>query len=79
MARQPGLVIALSLVFTGICAIGISQIIVTTNPVDLWVPPNSDIYKEKLRSDEWFGPFYRTEQVLHRVCVQGAVSRFVCR
>lgn len=35
-----------------------------TDPIKLWVPPDSQIFQDKRRFDETFGAFYRTEQVI---------------
>lgn len=35
-----------------------------TDPIKLWVPPDSQIFEDKRRFDETFGAFYRTEQVI---------------
>ena len=36
---------------------------VETSPVRLWVGPQSESRIQKEMFDEWFGPFYRVEQV----------------
>lgn len=37
---------------------------VTTDPVELWSPPQSEARLQKNYFDEHFGPFYRTEQLI---------------
>ncbi|KAF0990703.1 hypothetical protein HZS_1074 [Henneguya salminicola] len=37
---------------------------VTSNPIDIWSPPNSEFRKQKEYFDENFGPFYRVEQII---------------
>lgn len=44
-------------------SIGIINLEITTNPVELWASPNSRSRLEKDFFDNNFKPFYRTEQV----------------
>lgn len=64
VARRPLTVIAISLIVTGLCAIGITKMVMETDPVKLWVPPNSDVLTQKNTFDSQFGPFYRIEQLI---------------
>lgn len=43
---------------------GILMLSVTTDPVELWSPPQSEARLQKNYFDEHFGPFYRTEQLI---------------
>lgn len=61
-AQFPGLVIGLSLLFVGILSLGWFHFTIETNPVRLWVSPQSETYLQKQFYDENFGPFYRAEQ-----------------
>ncbi|EDV22560.1 uncharacterized protein TRIADDRAFT_28666, partial [Trichoplax adhaerens] len=63
-ARHPFMVIALWIIFIGICSGGLAFTKITTDPVDLWSSPTSRSRKEKNYYDKTFSPFYRTEQVI---------------
>ncbi|XP_022105812.1 Niemann-Pick C1 protein-like [Acanthaster planci] len=63
-ARYPVPVILLGLLVVGGLSSGIAFLKVTTDPVELWSPPESRSREEKSYFDENFGPFYRTEQVI---------------
>lgn len=43
---------------------GITELKMTTNPVELWAAPNSRSRIEKDIFDSNFGPFYRIEQII---------------
>uniref|UniRef100_A0A8C4QM20 NPC1 like intracellular cholesterol transporter 1 n=1 Tax=Eptatretus burgeri TaxID=7764 RepID=A0A8C4QM20_EPTBU len=43
---------------------GISMVKLTTDPVELWSSPDSRARREKDIHDKYFGPFFRTEQVI---------------
>lgn len=63
VTSAPLLTFAFGLSAVALCNIGWSSFIVETDPVRLWVAPNS---KSKLRKeyfDDHFGPFYRTQQI----------------
>lgn len=62
-AKYPWHVIAASLVVVGILSSGWSKFQVETDPVNLWVAPDSEAAQQKRFFDESFGPFYRTEQM----------------
>lgn len=61
-ARFPAITISTSVLFVGLLSIGWVRFAVETDPVRLWVSPDSDAYKEKEFFDSNFGPFYRAEQ-----------------
>ncbi|KAL1306209.1 hypothetical protein AAFC00_004306 [Neodothiora populina] len=61
-ARFPALTIGTSVVIVGLLSLGWLRFAVETDPVKLWVSPNSDAAREKAFFDENFGPFYRAEQ-----------------
>lgn len=61
-ARYPLITIGISVLIVGVLSIGWASFEVETNPVRLWVSPNSAAAKEKQFFDENFGPFYRAEQ-----------------
>ncbi|KAK2736909.1 hypothetical protein FQN57_000512 [Myotisia sp. PD_48] len=62
-ARFPGMTISLSTALIILLSLGWTQFAVETDPVRLWVSPNSAAAKEKEYFDSSFGPFYRVEQV----------------
>lgn len=43
---------------------GLTELSMTTDPVELWAAPASQSRLEKDRFDSTFGPFYRIEQVI---------------
>ncbi|KAI5306593.1 hypothetical protein KEM56_000147 [Ascosphaera pollenicola] len=62
-ASFPGFTIGMSIVFTALLSLGWMKAAVETDPVKLWVSPNSYAAQEKEFFDSNFGPFYRAEQV----------------
>lgn len=64
VAKYPVTVIICCLVFCTALAIGMTQLVITTDPVGLWAAPNSRSLREKIYFDEQFTPFYRTIQVI---------------
>lgn len=58
-----------------ISSFGLTGLVITSNPIDLWTAPDSRARLEKKFFDEHFEPFYRTEQIfiksvgLDKVCV----------
>ncbi|CAO1620348.1 unnamed protein product [Parajaminaea phylloscopi] len=71
VTAAPYLTFAAGLVAIALCSIGWSSFVVETDPVRLWVAPNSESKLRKEYFDEHFGPFYRTEQIF----VMDAASR----
>ncbi|KAI9144575.1 sterol-sensing domain of SREBP cleavage-activation-domain-containing protein [Paraphysoderma sedebokerense] len=64
-ARHPYLTIFMSLAFVCITSIGwYHNLNIETDPVNLWVGPNSDSATQKHFFDENFSPFYRTTQLI---------------
>lgn len=61
-AKFPAITIFTSLLVVGLMSIGWVRFSVETDPVRLWVSPNSAAAQEKAFFDENFGPFYRAEQ-----------------
>lgn len=61
-ARYPLITIGVSLLVVVVLSIGWVDFAVETDPVRLWVSPNSAAAREKTFFDENFGPFYRAEQ-----------------
>ena len=61
-ARYPLITISLSVLIVAVLSIGWVSFEVETNPVRLWVSPDSSAAKEKQYFDDNFGPFYRAEQ-----------------
>lgn len=62
-ARFPGITIGVSIVVVLLLSLGWVSFAVETDPVRLWVAPNSDAAQEKQFFDDNFGPFFRAEQV----------------
>lgn len=62
-ASSPWLVMAVMFTIVGLLNIGWKNFSVETDPVRLWVAPNSESKLQKEYFDEHFGPFYRTEQI----------------
>ncbi|KAF2139411.1 uncharacterized protein K452DRAFT_289969 [Aplosporella prunicola CBS 121167] len=61
-AQYPAITIVLSVIVVGLLSLGWIRFSVETDPVRLWVAPNSAAAEEKAFFDDNFGPFYRTEQ-----------------
>lgn len=61
-ARYPAITIVSSIVVVGLLSLGWIRFAVETDPVRLWVAPDSDAAKEKEFFDSNFGPFFRAEQ-----------------
>jgi Niemann-Pick C1 protein len=64
VARHPFHIIILSVLFTAVCSLFITQLTINTQPEKLWVPPNSIAATNKAYFDQVFGPFYRVEQLI---------------
>ncbi|KAF2124074.1 multidrug efflux transporter AcrB transmembrane domain-containing protein [Dothidotthia symphoricarpi CBS 119687] len=62
-AKFPAITISTSIVFVGLLSLGWMRFEVETDPVRLWVSPDSAAAQEKTFFDEKFGPFFRAEQV----------------
>ena len=61
-AQFPLITIGCCVVIVAVLSIGWANFEVETNPVRLWVSPDSAAAKEKTFFDKNFGPFYRAEQ-----------------
>ncbi|XP_073767089.1 NPC1-like intracellular cholesterol transporter 1 isoform X1 [Danio rerio] len=64
MARYPYIVLPVCLVIVLVFAVGIKDIELTTDPVQLWSAPESRAMREKAFHDAHFDPFYRTNQLI---------------
>ncbi|XDV48718.1 hypothetical protein PO909_018097 [Leuciscus waleckii] len=64
MARYPLVVLPVCLVVVIVFTVGIKDIELTTDPVQLWSAPQSRAMREKDFHDTHFDPFYRTNQVI---------------
>ena len=62
-ARYPLVTIGSSVLVVVLLSLGWLRFEVVTDPVRLWVSPDSNAAQEKAFFDDNFGPFYRTEQV----------------
>ncbi|XP_018008621.1 NPC intracellular cholesterol transporter 1 isoform X3 [Hyalella azteca] len=66
VGRHPWKVIAASVLVALGLSCGVRQLVVTTDPVELWAAPTSRSRLEKQYFDEHFEPFYRTEMIIIR-------------
>ncbi|XP_072944821.1 NPC intracellular cholesterol transporter 1 isoform X2 [Epargyreus clarus] len=64
MASRPWLVLFLVACFVASLGYGVTEMIVTTNPVELWASPTSRARMEREYFDSHFEPFYRTEMII---------------
>ncbi|CCL99443.1 uncharacterized protein FIBRA_01461 [Fibroporia radiculosa] len=62
-ATYPWLTFAIVFAIVGLLNLGWKKFEVETDPVRLWVAPNSESKLQKEFFDEHFGPFYRAEQI----------------
>lgn len=62
-ATFPAITISTSAAVVILLSLGWLRFAIETNPVRLWVAPDSAAAREKVFFDENFGPFFRTEQV----------------
>ncbi|CAO1613269.1 unnamed protein product [Sympodiomycopsis kandeliae] len=63
VTKAPLLTFAVGLGLVALCNLGWSKFHVETDPVRLWVAPQSESKLQKEYFDEHFGPFYRTQQI----------------
>jgi len=61
-SRYPAITIVTSIIIVGLLNLGWIRFGLETDPVKLWVAPDSPAATEKAFFDENFGPFYRAEQ-----------------
>jgi Niemann-Pick C1 protein len=61
-ARFPAITIVTSVLVVGLMSLGWLRFQIETDPVNLWVSPDSAAAQEKTFFDEKFGPFFRAEQ-----------------
>ncbi|XP_077999755.1 NPC intracellular cholesterol transporter 1-like [Glandiceps talaboti] len=64
VTTNPIKVIVIALIAVTICACGNAFIIITVDPIDLWVSDDSRCLAEKNYYDEHFQPFWRVSQVI---------------
>ncbi|KAH7930031.1 multidrug efflux transporter AcrB transmembrane domain-containing protein [Leucogyrophana mollusca] len=62
-AGSPWLTFAIVFAIVGLLNLGWKQFEIETDPVRLWVAPDSESKLQKEFFDEHFGPFYRAEQI----------------
>jgi len=62
-AQFPVITIVTSIIVVGLMSLGWMRFEIETDPVNLWVSPDSSAAQEKAFFDEKFGPFFRAEQV----------------
>ncbi|KAF7776363.1 hypothetical protein Agabi119p4_4756 [Agaricus bisporus var. burnettii] len=70
-SNHPWLMFSVVFLVIGLLNIGWDRFAVETDPVRLWVAPDSESRLQKEYFDQHFGPFYRTEQIF----VTAAVPR----
>lgn len=73
-ASHPWLMFSLVFLVMGLLNIGWDKFAVETDPVRLWVAPDSESRIQKEYFDEHFGPFYRTEQIFVTAATQESQS-----
>lgn len=61
-ARFPAITISSAVIIVGLLSLGWIRFAVETDPVRLWVAPDSEAAQEKQFFDSNFGPFFRTQQ-----------------
>ena len=64
VAKHKLIVMLTSIVVALVLAVGMVNMIITTDPVELWAGPNSRSRIEKDFFDSNFRPFYRTEMII---------------
>jgi len=73
-ARFPAITIVSSIIVVGLLSLGWLNFAVETDPVKLWVAPDSAAAKEKQFFDTNFGPFFRAEQAFLVNDVNGSAA-----
>ncbi|KAF2227491.1 niemann-pick C1 protein precursor [Elsinoe ampelina] len=61
-ARYPAITVGTSVLVVALLSLGWTNFQLETDPVRLWVAPNSAAAQEKAFFDKNFGPFFRTQQ-----------------
>lgn len=69
-ATYPGLTFAAMFAFMALLNLGWNEFQLETDPVRLWVAPDSESRLQKEYFDEHFGPFYRPQQIYVTVSTQ---------
>ncbi|XP_055936773.1 NPC intracellular cholesterol transporter 1-like [Argiope bruennichi] len=65
VSKYPVLIVMLSLFICSICSLGlVFNSVITTDPVELWVFPNSEARRDMEDYNKHFGSFYRVEQII---------------
>ena len=64
IATNPFTTLLLTLLFVGLCLLGLLRFEVETNPENLWVPSGSTTKAEQDFFNKAFGKFYRIEQLI---------------
>ena len=64
VSKNKLIVMIVSIVIAAVLAVGMVNMIITTDPVELWAAPTSRSRIEKDFFDSNFRPFYRTEMVI---------------
>lgn len=74
-SNHPWFMFSVVFLVMGLLNIGWDKFAVETDPVRLWVAPDSESRLQKEYFDEHFGPFYRTEQIFVTAAPQVAESK----
>ncbi|KAF5363851.1 hypothetical protein D9756_000843 [Leucocoprinus leucothites] len=75
-ANHPWLMFSVVFAVIGLLNIGWENFTVETDPVRLWVAPDSESRLQKEYFDTHFGPFYRTEQIFVTAAAGSTESTF---
>ncbi|KAF1793653.1 Niemann-Pick C1, N-terminal [Phytophthora cactorum] len=62
--NRPKKIIPMVLVVVVVCAVGLYNIDIETDPIKLWVSTSSTSYEERQHYGDIFNPFYRSEQII---------------
>lgn len=76
-AQNPVLILAISSWLIAGLIYGIRDLIIVTDPVELWASPTSRTRMEKDYFDSRFGPFFRTNQIFIKPMNEQYVSRII--
>jgi len=75
VGRYPLTVVSIGSVLVAACCVGLMNFQVETDPIQLWVGPDSASNQDKVFFDTNFGPFYRTEQIIFSNVAGGNIMR----
>jgi len=64
IGKHPTISIVIPFVIAGLLILGFLMQVTKTQPIEIWVDPESDFIAEKNFFDDHFTPFYRIEQLM---------------